>query len=154
MVTLTSAKNPGDLARLAVGPNVFLPDFCGKSVVFSVVIIGQLLGFVLVISGLDSPRALGADGRNLLAELALTSLFVQWVGLSSAAILCGCRRRLAKTTDAVASVASFAVVLVVTAVATEVGFWAVRSRWGGAWTRAPVGAMGSGLVCPRWRAVK
>ena len=102
----------------------FLPDFCAIPVVFSVVIIGQLLAFVLVLAGHDAGLTASWWG-----ELALTSLFIQWVGLSSAAILCGLGRYLQRASDAVAAWVSLGTVVLVTGLATEAGQWMVNARW-------------------------
>lgn len=102
---------------------VFLPDFCAIPVVFSVVIIGQLLAFVLVLGSGGASEAWAGWG-----ELALTSLFIQWVGLTSAAILCVVRRWLRGTSDAVAAWIGFATIVVVTGAATEVGYWLITAE--------------------------
>ena len=59
---------------------VFLPDFCNIQVVFAVVIIAELLAFIL---------ALGPGHVvDRWSNLSLISLFIQWVALSSAGLLC------------------------------------------------------------------
>ena len=65
----------------------FLPDLCGLRALFTVVIAGQLLAFALTL-------ARGASGLDALAELALLSLYIQWIGLSACATLCLLRRPL------------------------------------------------------------
>jgi len=87
---------------------LFLPDFCDIRSVFAVVVVGELLAFVLALS----PIGRGADRWT---ELALISLFVQWVGLTGAAVLCAGRRWLRRLDNAVAGVASFALILAITA---------------------------------------
>jgi two-component system sensor histidine kinase AlgZ len=67
----------------------FLPDFCDSQTVFLIVLIVELLALVLAL----------AQGRTLerfWTELALTSLFMQWVALAVALVLCHCRRWLAR----------------------------------------------------------
>ncbi|MFZ5723608.1 MAG: sensor histidine kinase [Pseudomonadota bacterium] len=65
----------------------FLPDLCGREAVGILVLVAELLAIVLVLarSGLTTDAWL---------DLAVTSLFVQLVALSSAAILCQLRKHL------------------------------------------------------------
>lgn len=64
--------------------NFFLPDLCDRQSVFFLVLIAELFSLVIVLVG-----------SSLMAfdwmQLGLVSLFVQWVALSSAAILCKLR---------------------------------------------------------------
>ena len=67
----------------------FLPNFCANRTVFLTVLVVELLAFVLAL----------ADSRawdDFWSQLALTSLFMQWVALGVAAILCRGHRRLAR----------------------------------------------------------
>jgi two-component system sensor histidine kinase AlgZ len=66
----------------------FLPDFCQPRMVFAVVLISELLAVVFALV-----RA--ADGP-FWNDLGRISLFVQWLGLTSAALLCVARPRLAR----------------------------------------------------------
>ena len=97
--------------------DLFLPDFCAIGTVFSVVVVGELLVFVLVLAGSPS---------DWLGELALTSLFVQWVGLASAGVLCLGRRWLKPFSNAAAGIAAWAIVLLVTAAVGEAAWWLVE----------------------------
>ena len=74
--------------------DLFLPDFCGIRTVFAVVLGGELLACVLVLA---QPAAV-AGAWVTWRQLALVSLFVQWVALSSTAVLCTGRAILARTT--------------------------------------------------------
>lgn len=70
------------------GRATLLPDFCTREAVFAAVLLGELLA-VLVTLAEWRPWA------GLLTPLALNSLFVLWVTLSSCALLCWLGRRLA-----------------------------------------------------------
>jgi len=63
----------------------FLPDFCERWNLLLVILIAELLAIVL---------ALAQPGGWLerLRFLAVDSLFVQWVALTDAAVLCSCRK--------------------------------------------------------------
>ncbi len=65
----------------------FLPDLCARQSVFFLVLIAQLFSIVIVLI----KSSLGQFDWML---LGMVSLFVQWVALSSAALLCKLRSRL------------------------------------------------------------
>jgi two-component system sensor histidine kinase AlgZ len=92
----------------------FLPNFCEVPMVFAVVVIGELLAFMLALAPFAS-----ADRWS---QLSVISLFVQWVGLSSAAVLCLLRPRLARLRENVAATLSYLLLLLVTGVLSELAF--------------------------------
>ena len=98
---------------------LFLPDFCEVRIVFVVIVIGELLAFILVLS---TPS--GGDGWN---DLAKISMFIQWVALSAMATLCVCRRWLRLLHNIAAGVISYAIVLAVTVILSEAVYWLVRN---------------------------
>ncbi len=67
----------------------FLPNLCSPRAVLFLVIVAEL--FVLVLM-LASSKAMVMDW----SRLALTSLFVQWIALTTAMIICGLRRWLSR----------------------------------------------------------
>ncbi len=86
-------------------PNAgFLPDFCSIRSVFTVVVTGELLVFVLVLVRADAGWA----------DLGLTSLYVQWIALASAAVLCLLRPALSRFRGAVAGLLCYALIVGVT----------------------------------------
>ena len=94
----------------------FLPDFCNVRMVFAVVVISELLAIVLTLSPLKG-------SGNRWNDLSIISLFVQWVGLSSAGVLCIARPRLARMSEARASTISYFLFLFTTLIITELAFW-------------------------------
>ena len=62
-------------------PDFFLPELCLPQALLVLIVLAQLLVFVLVLAEPMNP------GFNWV-RLALTSLFVQWIVLLSAAMLC------------------------------------------------------------------
>ncbi len=94
---------------------LFLPDFCAMRAVFGVVVIAQLLAFVLVLAG-------RGDFADPWLGLSLVSLFVQWVALTSAALLCLLRRRLAVAGNRAAAALSYGMLLAVTALISEIAY--------------------------------
>lgn len=63
-------------------PNAdYLPNFCSPTAVFLLVLISQLLALILTLAHLDSAELFWL-------ELALKSLFIQWITLCTTALLC------------------------------------------------------------------
>jgi two-component system sensor histidine kinase AlgZ len=93
----------------------FLPSFCDVGIVFGVVVMTELLAFVLVLA---SPGAL----HDPWSGLGLISLFMQWIALTSAAVLCLARPLLYRLGNIVAALASYLLVLLVTAAVAEMAF--------------------------------
>lgn len=94
-----------------IADRFYLPNFCRIRIVFAIVLLGQLFSIVLVITK-------SGYGELFWAELSLISLFVQWVGLASAALLCIGRPWLNRMPATLAGAISYATVLLVTVVAT------------------------------------
>ena len=100
----------------------FLPDFCGVRMAFVVVLIGELLAMVLTLSETDYYG-------NWASDLALKSLFIQWVALSSVALLCISRSRLNILPDHWAATLSYLLVLTVSLLISELA-WQLLGREG------------------------
>jgi two-component system sensor histidine kinase AlgZ len=96
--------------------NCFLPSFCAARVVFAVVVIAELLAFILT---LVSPGVLDDPWVNL----GLISVFMQWAALTSAALLCLARPLLSRMGNTAAAMISYLLVLLVTALVSELAFW-------------------------------
>ncbi|MEO8464022.1 MAG: histidine kinase [Gammaproteobacteria bacterium] len=92
----------------------FIPDFCATRMVFAVVLVAELLAVTL---SLARPTA------DFLTELARVSMFLQWLGLTSAAVLCYARRGLKRLSVARSSLAVFGLLAVNTAVISELALW-------------------------------
>ncbi len=73
-------------------PTEFLPNFCTNYTVFVIVIIAELLALVLTLSRTTHFLQFWTD-------LAFTSLFIQWVALSIAAVLCFANRWLNRQSE-------------------------------------------------------
>ena len=99
----------------------FLPDFCNVRMVFAVVIGAQLLAFILAL--VSHSRLADAWG-----QLSLISLFVQWVGLSCAFLLCLSRPLLTRLQPAAAGLVALSLILGVTAVVSEAAYHLFRER--------------------------
>lgn len=94
----------------------FLPDLCSVQSVFLLILIGELLAFAIVI--VDH----GLFNFDWLS-LGTVSFLVQWVVLSSAAIICRLRPWFKHQNGFIAGAVSFSIVLFFTAFFTSFGHW-------------------------------
>lgn len=108
---VTRTKTAGDM--------LFLPDFCGVRMVLALMVISELLALVLALGSLSS--------GDRWADLGIISLFVQWVALTSAAVLCMSRRWLKRLPNRAAAVWSYLLLLAVTVTISEAAYWVLRS---------------------------
>lgn len=101
----------------------FIPDLCAPRSVFVMVLLVELLVLVFTLASSSLPRF----DWDL---LAICSLFVQWVVLLSAALLCQLRRPLANASLSLVSAGCFLVVLVVTAFSSYIGWQLLPGYFG------------------------
>ena len=92
----------------------FIPDFCAARMVLAVVLIAELVALTLALARADAP---------FLTELARISLFLQWLGLTNAALLCYSRKWLARLSVPQSSAAVFGLILLNTVVISELALW-------------------------------
>lgn len=100
-----------------------LPDFCSARAVLTVVIIAELVAITLTLAG-HGPRT------GFLLALSTTSLYMLWLGLISAALLCGCKAWLAGLGRARGLIVSF-ILLQLTTLAVSLGGWWLNARVAG-----------------------
>jgi len=91
----------------------FLPELCQAEALLGLVLLAELLVFVLVLA---EPMVTGFDWMRL----ALTSLFVQWIVLLSAATLCRARPYLARLPASAAVLIVCTLVLCLTLLCTAI----------------------------------
>lgn len=96
----------------------FLPDLCTTRAVFVLVVLAELFVLILVLA---LPSSMGFDWNHL----ALTSFFLQWVVLASAACLCRIRPFIHLTRLSYALLACYGVVLTITLVFSLAAEWVV-----------------------------
>ncbi len=97
----------------------FLPNFCGLNLVFAVVILSELFALILTL----------AASRFIVDpwyHLAMTSLFMQWVGLCCAAVLCRARPLLARFDVLPAALISYLILLLVILTLSELAYYVIR----------------------------
>jgi two-component system sensor histidine kinase AlgZ len=111
-----SARAPAPPGSESRPTSFYLPDLCQPRVVLAVVLIAELVAIVLVLARRDA-------GRSFWLDLATASLFLLWVGLVTAAILCAMRSRLARLDATRLTVASFGLMLATTWALSEATWW-------------------------------
>lgn len=92
--------------------NSFLPDFCGIRTVFAVVVSAELLAMVLSLAAMGSLE-------QFMSELSVRSLYVQWIALSSAALLCLLGKFLRRLNHAVAGIVAWLLIFSMAAMVAE-----------------------------------
>ncbi|MGD8379926.1 MAG: sensor histidine kinase [Gammaproteobacteria bacterium] len=93
----------------------FLPDFCSRQAALGVVLIAELVAFVLALS--RAPLS-----WHFWVDLAVISLFLQWIALSSAAVLCYGGRSLARLPLHQATAAVYVLLLLTSGIISELTF--------------------------------
>lgn len=96
----------------------FLPDFCSARVVFVVLFSAEILAIVLSINNILA-------GQQFLYNLAMNSLFIQWIALSCIGLLCLFRRQLNRLSILKSVSSSYLIMLLVALIITELAWWIV-----------------------------
>jgi two-component system, LytTR family, sensor histidine kinase AlgZ len=114
----TGATERMPAASRQQGPRAafFLPDFCAPGNVLAVVLIAEMVALLLTLARVGISSSFWPD-------LARSSMFLLWVGLGTAAVLCAARERLQQLDVARGSALALVLTLAVTAVVTEAAWW-------------------------------
>ncbi|HDZ55652.1 MAG TPA: sensor histidine kinase [Pseudomonas xinjiangensis] len=102
-----------------LGEDFFLPDLCSSVAVFTLVVLAELMVMVWVLA---QPSAEGFDWL----QLAMASLFVQWIVLLSAALLCRLRPWMQRRPLWLAIAACYLVVIGIALVFSVLADWVVN----------------------------
>ncbi len=94
----------------------FIPNFCSVRQVFVLVLMAELLAIVLTLST-------ATDLKTSFDDLALKSLFIQWVTLCCAGVLCASRTLYSRLSDARMAVVAYLSMLGITWVLSELAWW-------------------------------
>ncbi len=113
----------GDKSQAGVaGPannQAYLPNFCAASAVFVIVIVAELLAILLTLASSPAPGM-------FMVDLAKTSLFVLWLALLSAVVMCAFRDQLESAGKTRAFTLSFVVLLLLSLVLAEIAYQVSR----------------------------
>jgi two-component system sensor histidine kinase AlgZ len=96
----------------------FLPNFCSAEALFIVVLSAELLAMVLTL-------ALPLYKEGLLFDLAMNSLFIQWIAITCVGLLCILKRYIATLTEKKAAAFSYLLILLVSFIITEIAWWSL-----------------------------
>ncbi|OQW94868.1 MAG: hypothetical protein BWK79_04545 [Beggiatoa sp. IS2] len=104
--------------------NLFLPNFCDVRILFLGVILAELLAFVLALVPLSKANYEWEYlNKTFLTDFAMVSLFVQWVMLVNATLLCLLRHWLSQLNhDIFVGIISYLLILLVTAITSELAW--------------------------------
>ncbi len=108
-----------NLRPAAAAARSYLPDFCAAGPVLSVLLITELVAILLTLARFP------ASGE-LWSQFLLLSLYLQWIGLCSAAVLCALRRRLARSSGAALALLCYGALLAVTWLISEAALFVAR----------------------------
>lgn len=92
-----------------------IPNFCQWQALLTVAFVMQLIAIVLTLA---TPTL---DGR-VLSRFVLVSLYLQWIGVSCAAVLCWARRFLLVARPGVVFVVCWGLMVVVTIIISDLGY--------------------------------
>ncbi|MGH8467612.1 MAG: sensor histidine kinase [Gammaproteobacteria bacterium] len=95
---------------------LFIPNFCTARPVFVLVLMTELLAIVLTLST-------ATDVNASFDDLALKSLFIQWVTLCCAAVLCASRTFYARFSEASVAMVAYLSMLAITWLLSELAWW-------------------------------
>ena len=102
--------------RSTTTPTNWLPQFCSAPTLFAVMVVAELVALVIVLAPEANPRP-------WLSRLGVVSVYVQWLALLNAVVLCSLRNVLQRLETRAGFVAAWLVSLLVTALASAVICW-------------------------------
>jgi two-component system sensor histidine kinase AlgZ len=94
---------------------LFLPNFCGAPAIIEILIIAEVVAMILTMA-----RGLQA-GANVLQDFIAISLFMLWLALASAAVLCIARKPLANARPRNAYLICYVLLLLTTVLVSALG---------------------------------
>jgi two-component system sensor histidine kinase AlgZ len=113
---------PPSAASAAAG-TLYLPDFCAARSVFAVVVIVELVALILALA---RPNV-----GSFWTDLAKTSLFLLWLGLACAAVLCAMRPWMARLPARTAAAIILGLLVATIALLSEISVLLGRALGGG-----------------------
>jgi two-component system sensor histidine kinase AlgZ len=96
-----------------------LPDFCAASSVFIIVLVAELIAILLTLAAYEATD-------TFMIELAKNSLFILWLALLSAVVMCLFRNKLESAGKTQAFVMSFIVLLILCLSLAEIAYQITR----------------------------
>lgn len=115
MLAMTIMRKINPNSQPSMEKDSFLPDFCFAETNLFLVLVLELIAIVLALASAPT-------GGSLFVHIALLSIYIQWIGLTSASVLCLTSRlnRLKSTFSA--TLLSLLVVAIVTAIFSQLAY--------------------------------
>jgi two-component system sensor histidine kinase AlgZ len=117
-----AVSNVATDAPRSATPAFFVPDFCAARAVLAVVLIVELVAIMLAIGR-------QALHQNFWIDLATCSLFLLWIGLGCAAVLCRARPWLSRMPPTRAAAIALALLVAVVGIVSE-AVYQIGQIWG------------------------
>ena len=111
-----SPKPPGPAAVAEESRQLYLPNFCAASTVLVIVVICELTALLLALA--RNSAALG-----FWSDLGLTSMFLLWIALCGAGLLCLLRNYLSRQSVAVSAALVLAIILALVTLVSGVAYY-------------------------------
>ena len=109
-------KSPGAAAQAGEPRQLYLPNFCAASTVLVIVVICELTALLLALA--RNSAALG-----FWSDLGLTSMFLLWIALCGAGLLCLLRNYLARQSVAVSAALVIAIIVALVIVVSGAAYY-------------------------------
>jgi two-component system, LytTR family, sensor histidine kinase AlgZ len=109
-----------DAAALGAESSLYLPDFCTSRAALVLILIVELTAFVLTLARQNEV--------DFWTDLARTSIFLLWIGLAGAALLCLVNKQIARLSVAQGSTVVFVLIAVIITLVSSCAFWMGRSE--------------------------
>jgi two-component system, LytTR family, sensor histidine kinase AlgZ len=104
-------------------PADLIPDFCGGGALLTQAFVLQLVAFALTLAG-------DARGGDAVARLMMLTIYLQWIGVISAGLLCWARSWLAVARPAVVFLVCWGMLVAVVVLMSDLGYLVVvELRW-------------------------
>lgn len=115
-MTVSATTNSAGTDRDNPSGADFLPDFCAAPILLMLVLAAELLALLLVLGR-------GGAGLGFWVDLGVVSLFLQWITLISAAVICGLRQPLARQSGPMAAGLVYAALVLITLALSVFAWW-------------------------------
>ncbi len=126
------------MEEIQIEEDFFLPDLCEAQSILFLVLVTELLVLVLVLA---NSQLIDFSW----VQLGLTSLFVEWIVLTSAAVLCNFRPILMKMSVFAATATAYGLILSLTLIFSIIADWVTNGEPSG-WSVEALGILARNLI--------
>ena len=104
---------------LAQDPQALIPNFCAGEAVWQLVFVMEMMALVLTVFT-------GERGREAMGTLLMFSLYLQWIGICSAIVLCTARRVMTRASVGLVFFVCWGLLVLVTTLVADGAWWLSR----------------------------